>query len=83
MALTKDQAIKVIVAGGLMQFAYAELSNFELELIAEVNTRWMRHGRQAEVTDLEWPVIDQAIEAMRAGWKAGRVTVPAAYRIAA
>jgi hypothetical protein len=83
MALSKDQALKIIVAGGLMQFAHAELSDFELEKIAEVNTRWMRHGREAEVTELEWPVIDQAVEAMRAGWKAGRVTVPVAYRIAA
>lgn len=83
MALTHEQTLKVIAAGALMRHAFAELSDFELELVSEVSLRWLRHGMQADVTDLEWPVIDQAIEAMRAGFRARRIEVPAAYRIAA
>jgi len=83
MALSKEQTLKVIAAGAILQLAYAELSDFELELMSEVSLRWLRHGRDAVVTDLEWPVIDQAIEAMRSGFRSGRVEIPTAYRIAA
>lgn len=83
MALSEDQALKIMAGGALMQFAHAELSDFELELVSEVSLRWLRHGCEAVVTDLEWPALDEAIEAMRAGVRAGRVAIPVAYRIAA
>lgn len=83
MSLSKDQALVVINAGALLPFAFGELSDFELELVSEVSFRWMRHGREAVVTDLEWPVMERAVDAMRAGLKAGRATIPTAYRIAA
>lgn len=66
MALTDKQVLAITSAAVLLAGACHVLSDFELELVADVSRRFLRHGREAEVTDLEWPAFDEALTAMRA-----------------
>lgn len=83
MALTNEQALRIMSAGALLCYAHAALSDFEIEVVADAGYRWLRHGMEADVTDLEWPVIEDALAAMREAVRSGQVRLPTVYRIAA
>lgn len=66
MALTDKQVLAITSAAVLLAGACHVLSDFELELVADISRRFLRHGREAEITDLEWPAFEDALAAMRA-----------------
>jgi hypothetical protein len=55
----------LVSAGVLFGRAAHALADFERDLVAEVGRRWLDDRRAALVTEREWPVIEDAIEAMR------------------
>lgn len=63
--LTTDQSMKLLSAGVLLGRAGELLSEFEAGLVAEVCRRFTEFTADTVVTDAEWQVIDEAIEAMR------------------
>lgn len=66
MPLTDAQAMVLISAGVLSGRAVEVLSDFEAGAVREVCQRFVDHKRDAVVTDAEWPVLNAAVEAMRA-----------------
>ncbi|MFN3513431.1 MAG: hypothetical protein ACK41C_10320 [Phenylobacterium sp.] len=66
MALSKSQQFALISAASLMGHYANLLSDFECETIAEVGRRWLDHRAEANVTDAEWRVIEDAVADMRA-----------------
>ena len=62
--LTDDHVVLVTSAATLMARWSAELSDFELETIADVGQRYLRCRRNAIVTAREWAVVEQAVEGM-------------------
>lgn len=63
--LTSDQSMKLLSAGALLGRAGDVLSAFEVELVARVLVRFLELKVETTVTDPEWLVIDEAIDAMR------------------
>ncbi|MEW5687207.1 MAG: hypothetical protein AB1942_20015 [Pseudomonadota bacterium] len=65
--LTNDQ-ITLIVEASLLAGFYADaaLSEFEASSVREVAQRFCEQRRAAVVTDHEWPVIEDSVQAMRA-----------------
>ncbi|MEW5687208.1 MAG: hypothetical protein AB1942_20020 [Pseudomonadota bacterium] len=66
MRLTDAQMNLLGDAGALVGFHASVISTFELELLAEVASRFRRGARSAEVTSSEWAVIEDAVGALRA-----------------
>lgn len=66
MRLSDSQVALLGEAATLISAHGDLLSAFELELMAEVASRFSRHCRDPEVTPAEWLTIEPAIEAMRA-----------------
>lgn len=65
-SLTHRRIVDIALAACLLGHYGAALSPFEAELVEEVGRRYVEHGRDAVVTELEWPVVDAAIAAMSA-----------------
>lgn len=63
--LNTAQTMKLLSAGVLLGRAGEVLSAFEAELVAEVSRRFTEFKADTVVTDAEWLIIDEAIEAMR------------------
>ncbi|MCX7586568.1 hypothetical protein [Phenylobacterium sp. 58.2.17] len=63
--LTSKQSILLMSAGVLLGRASDVLSDFEVELVADVCTRYAADKADTVVTDHEWPVIEAAVGAMR------------------
>jgi len=68
--LNHAQTMRMIRAATLMQGFSAVLSDHERNVVAEAVIRFRRHGAEASVSSHEWPVIDDAVEAMEAARKA-------------
>lgn len=64
--LTDLQVLTIIRAGVLLSSRAEILADFEVELVATVARRFLRHGREAVVTEREWPVVERAVEDMAA-----------------
>ncbi|WP_165184767.1 hypothetical protein [Caulobacter soli] len=62
------------LAEGLLHIAADALSDFEINLIAEISARRRRFGLEAVVTDIEADVLAGAVTAMEADVLAGAVT---------
>ncbi len=75
MALT-DKQVHVITRAAILAPRLVEiLSDFEVETLADISRRFLRHGQEAVVTDPEWQVFEDAVEAMSAALqrRVGRV----------
>jgi hypothetical protein len=60
-----DHQLRVLIDGSRLIGRYsAALSDFEAETVASVGTRFGRYNRDAVVTDLEWRVVEEAVDAM-------------------
>lgn len=64
--LTSHQTMLLATAGVLLRWASDALSAFEADLVAEVCARFTVFKADTVVTALEWPVIEDAVAAMRA-----------------
>lgn len=65
MMITDKQLHLIIRAGVLLNSRSRHVvSEFEIETMAEVASRFGRFKRDAVVTEAEWRVIEDAVEAM-------------------
>lgn len=65
MRLSDQQVLTLMSAGVLFGRTREVLSSFEQQLVAEVGWRFVAFKAETVVTDAEWPVIEDAITAMR------------------
>lgn len=63
--LTDKEVMRMLSAGVLFGRCHHVLSQFEAETVYEAGKRFVEFKREAQVTDAEWLVIDEATEAMR------------------
>lgn len=61
-----DQEFMLISAGALLGWYSDALSDFEVETIATIAGRWLKHRSQTVLTAAEWAVVEASVEAMRA-----------------
>ncbi len=80
MRLTDAQMSLLGDAGALLGFHARVLSAFELELLAEVASRFCRGRREAEVTPEEWASIEDAVMALRRADARARGGAPESVR---
>ncbi|WP_374569656.1 hypothetical protein [Phenylobacterium sp.] len=64
MALNDAQVVTLSRASVLISRHCGVLSEFELETVANVGARFLRHGREAATTEAEWAVVEASVEAM-------------------
>lgn len=64
MLLTNAQIYTLARATVLLPHCADLLSDFEVETLAEVSRRFLRHGREAATTADEWAVVDFAVDLM-------------------
>lgn len=73
MALDRHQAFDLISASALFAYHTDQLSDFEVETIAELGQRFRDHGMETVITEAESLVLHDAVEALRrAAAKTGR-----------
>ena len=64
--LNSNQVITITRAAVLLGGFGHVLSDHDQQLVADVGLRFRKLGRDAHVTDNEWPVIEEAVGAMAA-----------------
>jgi hypothetical protein len=62
--LSTAQEFTIVMAARLVERHGEVLSAFEAELVAQVGRRWLASRAEAAVTDVEWPVIEFAAQAL-------------------